>query len=88
MRAASAAAEPPLEPRVADLVGRPPGGELVRVGVSHEDHAALAQPPPGGAVSVADAALEDAARGGQRQPACGEEVLEREWDAAQGRRDF
>ena len=52
-------------PRVADLVGRPARGELVRVAVAGEDHAVGAQAPPHRAVGGGDAALEHAARGRQ-----------------------
>ena len=60
MRAASAAAEPPLEPPggaverpgVADLVGRAAGGELVRVQVAEQHHPRGSEPRPRVAVAL------------------------------------
>ena len=52
-RAAARSAGRALErPRVADLVGRPAGGELVRVQVAEQHHPARAQPAPDVAVRV------------------------------------
>ncbi len=84
--AAGAAGDAVQRPRVTDLVSRAAGGELVRVGVSQEDHALRLQPAPDDRVVGGDVALQDGARGGQRQPRDAVEILDAERDATQRRR--
>ena len=92
MRAASAAAEPPLDPpgdrvevpRAADLVGRPADRELVRVQVAEQHHARGGQLGPGVAV-LRRHLLEEPARGGHRLAGDAVEVLEPDRHARQRR---
>ncbi len=96
IRAARAAALPPLEPphdaikrpRVSDLVGGAAGGELVHVGVAEQHHPLVAQPLPCNRVFCRDVALQHATRCRQRQAGDRVEVLQRERDPAQHRRGF
>ena len=86
--AATAAAEPPEEPpghpagivRVAGgaggrRLGRRSHGELVHVGLAHEDGSRLSQSPDDGGVVGRQPALEDARRAGGRDPPGAEVVL-------------
>ena len=84
-RAAARAARRPLErPRVADLVGRPAAGELVRVQVAEQHHALGGEPRPDVAVALGHL-VEHAARGGQRLAGDGVEILQPDRDPAERR---
>ena len=91
IRAASAAALPPLEPPdhplqlpgIADLVGGAPGGELVGVGMPKQHRALAAQARPGGGVVSGHVALQHATGGGERQAGDAVEVLQGEGNSAQ-----
>ena len=92
IRAASAAADPPLDPparsrevpRAADLVGRPADRELVRVQVAEQHHARGGQLRPGVAV-LRRHLLEAPARRGHRLAGDAVEVLEPDRHARQRR---
>src|SRR5690348_12632382 len=70
-------------PRVADLVRRAAGAELVGVGVADEHGAARTQPAPRHAVLRGDVILEDAAGARERQSTDADEVLHADRDAAE-----
>jgi hypothetical protein len=82
--AARSTRRPSEVPRIADLVRRAAGGELVRVRMADQHHALVAQASPGEGARVGDVAGHDAAGGGQRRAVDGEHVLERDRDAAEG----
>ena len=83
-RAAARAARRALErPRVADLVGRPAAGELVRVQVAEQHHPLRAQPRPDVAVALGHL-VQHAARRGQRLAGDRVEVLQPDRDRRRG----
>ena len=83
---ARAAGDQMQRPWVADLIGRPAGGELVGVRVSEQNHPLRAQALPRGAVGAGDVAFEQPARRGHRQAGDPVEILHADRDAAQQRR--
>ena len=82
-RASARTARRALErPGVADLVGRPAAGELVRMEMAEQHHALGAESRPGVAVARGNL-VEDPARRGQGLAGDGVEILQPDRDAAE-----